>query len=111
MKEGSIAFQAKRQNWNRSYFERGVFSLRRASKGSETLHASFCNPEPHPSPPCLEVQEGEKGKDRKEDKEEKDEADDEGAGDETESEDPGHKSLDKDGGFGDGVSGPTAAIY
>ena len=39
-----------------------------------------------------------------------DEADDEGAGDETELEDPGHKPLGKDGSFGDGASGSAAAV-
>ena len=39
-----------------------------------------------------------------------DEADDEGAADETESEDPGHRPLGKDGGFGDGASGSAAAV-
>ena len=39
-----------------------------------------------------------------------DEADDEGAADETESEDPGHRPLGGDGGFGDGASGPAAAV-
>ena len=39
-----------------------------------------------------------------------DEADDEGAGDETESEDPDHRPLGRDGGFGDGASGSAAAV-
>ena len=39
-----------------------------------------------------------------------DEADDEGAADETESEDPGHGPLGKDGGFGDGASGSAVAV-
>ena len=39
-----------------------------------------------------------------------DEADDEGAGDETESEDPGHRLLGKDGGFGDGALGSCSSL-
>ena len=94
-----------------------MLDLRRAWKEAKALHVGLCDSEPHPSPPCLEGQEGEEGKDSEESKEEKnkvllteDEADEEGAGDETESEDPGHKPLGRDGGFGDGAAGSAAAV-